>query len=221
MLAIDAKKRIVAEEKPSATRKQNFIPAVLYGYKVENMPISIDGKIFSHLYKEAGENTIVELNIEGKKYNVLIKDVQLEPVKDTFLHVDFYQVNMEKKITAFIPLIFEGESPLVKSGEAIMIKAMDEIEVECLPMDLLHEIKIDISVLESFEHSIHISDLQVSDKVKILAEPEESIISLSEPRAEVEETPGAEEGAELAEGEEKPAEGEEAPAKGEADNNSK
>ncbi len=184
MIAFSATKRSADKRDARQVRKQGLIPAVVYGQGMESLPVSVDYKLFNKIYNEAGENTIIELAVADKKYNVLVKDVQLEPVKDTFVHVDFYQINMKEKITVSIPLVFIGEVALVKSGEAIMIKAMDEVEVECLPGDMPHEITVDLSKLQKLEDSISIKDLQVSDKVEILAEPEESIVSLDVPREE-------------------------------------
>lgn len=184
MIVFSAKKRSADKRDARQVRKQGLIPAVVYGQGMESLPVAVDYKLFNKIYNEAGENTIIELAVDDKKYNVLVKDVQLEPVKDTFVHIDFYQINMNEKITVSIPLVFIGEVALVKSGEAIMIKAMDEVEVECLPGDMPHEIRVDLSKLQKLEDSISVKDLQVSDKVEILAEPEESIVSLDIPREE-------------------------------------
>lgn len=204
MIALIANKRT---EDVRQVRKQGFVPGVVYGQGMKSLSISVDYKLFKKVYSEAGENAVIELEIDGKKYNVLVKEVQLDPVRDTFLHVDFYQINMKEKTVVSIPLVLEGEVALVKSGEAILNKSMDEVEVECLPGDMPSEIKVDLSVLKTLDDSIYVKDLKVSDNVTILSEPEESIVSLSEPRAEEVETPVEAPAEADAEGKKKEAEG--------------
>ena len=118
--------------------------------------------------------------------NVLIYDVVKDPITDKFVHVDFYAVRMDKLITTEVPLIFEGESPAVETEEGVLIKSIIGIEVEALPADLPHEIRVDISTLKTFDDSIHIKDLKVSESVKILAEPEKVVASVTPPRSEEE-----------------------------------
>lgn len=200
MLELKAIKRDIAGERAKKIRKGNKIPCVLYGHGVDSLPMAIDYKDFVKVYNEAGENIVISLNVQGETYNVLVKDVQSDPVKDSYLHVDFYQINVNEKTTAFIPFNFIGEVEMVKTGQAILIKGMDEVEVEGLPLELPHEITVDLSVLKTLNDSIQIKDLQIAANIEILAEPEETIASLSEPRAEEEapvtvETEGQVEGA--------------------------
>jgi len=175
----------------------------LYGAKVKSTPLEIDYNEFKKIYEEAGESTIIKLKVQGAKgktkeeeKNVLIHDVSRDPVTDRFIHVDFYQVRMDKPITAEVPLIFEGESPAVEILEGTLVKNITEVEVEALPANLPSEIKVDISSLKTFDDLIKIKDLKISKDVKILAEPEEVVALVSPPRTEEE----------LAELEEKPEE---------------
>jgi len=199
MIEINAKIRETLGKKVKTLRKEGIIPAVLYGEKVKSVPLEVDYNEFEKVYKEAGESTIVKLKVKSKETkpsarlaarqadkNVLIYDVSKDPVTDKFTHIDFYAVRMDKLITTEVPLVFEGESPVVETEDGVLIKNITEVEVEALPTDLPREIKVDISTLRTFDDLIHIKDLKVSEGVKILAEPEEMIVSVIPPRSEEE-----------------------------------
>jgi large subunit ribosomal protein L25 len=98
------------------------------------------------------------------------------------IHADFYQVSMTEKLKAHVALEFIGESPAVKAMGGILVKVMNEIEVQCLPADLPHNIQVDIASLTDFSQAIHIRDLKLGDKVQILANPEEVIAKVQPPR---------------------------------------
>lgn len=174
----------------NALRKSGTIPAVLYGHGAENTSLSINLKEFSKIYKQAGESTIINLNIEkdGKveQRPVLIHDVDFEPVTDVLRHADFYVVKMDEVITATIPLVFVGESSAVKAMNGILLKNLHEIEIEALPKDLPHEIKVDISFIDSFDKYIHVKDLNLPTGVKVKGDPEEVIALVKPPRTEEE-----------------------------------
>lgn len=188
---LTAKIRETLGKKVKSLRKKGIIPAVLYGEKVKSIPLEVNYKEFEKVYEEAGESTIIKLKVQSPKSkvadkNVLIYDVSRDPVSDKFIHVDFYEVKMDKPITAEVPLVFEGEAPAVKNLEGVLIKNITEIEVEALPANLPHEIKVDISILNTFDDLIHIKDLKIPEGVKVLVNPEEIVALVSPPRSEEE-----------------------------------
>jgi large subunit ribosomal protein L25 len=186
-ITLKSKIREVVGKKVKKYRKEGLIPAVLYGHKIKSQNLWIDFLAFEKVYKQAGENTIIELDTEdGKKINALIQEVQVDPVKGNFSHIDFFQIKMDEKIEAEIPLTFIGESPAVKEMAGILIKSMDEILVSCLPGDLPKEFVVDISKLKTFEDHIKISDLDISEKVKVLVEIGTIVASVAPPRSEEE-----------------------------------
>lgn len=185
-IEIDAKIREALGKKVKTLREKGIIPAVLYGEKTKAISLEVNYKDFEKIYKEAGESTVIKLKTKEEAKNVLIHDVARDPVSDKFIHVDFYEVRMDKPITAEVPLVFEGEAPAVKNLEGILVKNIIEIEVEALPANLPHEIKVDISILNTFDDLIHIKDLKIPDSVKILVNPEEIVASVVPPRSEEE-----------------------------------
>lgn len=197
MPELNAKIRETLGKKVKFLRKEGIIPAVFYGAKTKSVPLEIDYSEFEKIYEEAGESTIIKLKIKDKKgqpmagqpkadKNVLIYDVAKDPVSDKFIHIDFYQVRMDKLITTEVLLVFKGESPVIEIEEGVLNKNITEVEVEALPANLPREIEVDISILKTFDDLIYIKDLKVSEGVKILAEPEEVVASVIPPRSEEE-----------------------------------
>ena len=186
---MNAQIRDVFGKKVKSLRERGLVPAILYGPGVENMALAVDLKEAEHIYKEAGENTIVKLKIKDDKIperNVLIYDVARETLSGQIIHFDFLQVRMDQVIKAVVPLEFTGESAAVKSEGGILVKNIHEVEVEALPTDLPHKITVDISSLNTFEDAILIKDLLVSAKVKILSDPELVVAQVQPPRSEAE-----------------------------------
>lgn len=164
-------------------RKSGMVPAVLYGHNVENQSLSVNQNEFEKVLRKAGESTIIDLLIdEGKPHPVLIHDVQRHFMYSTVDHIDFYQVSMTEKLKANIVLEFTGESEAVKAMGGTLFKNLSEVEVECLPADLPHNFVVDISPLKTFDDSITVADLQVSDKVEILTPKDEVIAKVQPPR---------------------------------------
>ncbi len=182
MLTLSAKIRKELGKKVKVLRKSGILPGVLYGPKIKvALPLELDYKTFEKVYNEAGESSLVSLEIEGKKSPVLIHEVARDPLTEKLIHVDFYQPRLEEKVEVTIPIIFEGESKAVKELGGTLVKNISELEVKALPQNLPHEIKVDISKLRTFEDNILVKDLIVPKEVKILKDPEETIAFVAEP----------------------------------------
>jgi len=184
---LEAKKRDVLGKKTKALRKLGLIPAIIYGHKAKNTLLSVDKGTFRDIYHQTGSSALVDLKIDdGETHKVLIHEPQTDPVSGEPIHIDFYQVRMDQKIKTEVPLVFVGESKAVKELEGNFVTPKDSVEIECLPNDLISEIKVDISPLETFEDSIQVKDLRVPDRITILDNPEETVSLVEEPRSEEE-----------------------------------
>lgn len=175
-------------KKNKALREKGLIPAVVYGSAEKSQPIEIELKNFEKVWREAGESSLIDLEVDGDKKNVLIKEVRLDPVSDKPTHADFYAVRMDKPIQAMVPIEFIGESPAVKNQGAILVKVAHELEVEALPANLPPHFEVDVSSLEKFDDRFLVKDLKLPEGVKVFANPEDVIALAEEPKAE-EETP--------------------------------
>jgi len=188
------------QQKAKRLRSKSRIPAVYYGQGQKNMHLTADYQTFRKLYKKAGSSTVIQLSVDGKKYPVLVHDVDYDAVTDQIAHIDFKHVDMNKEVTAEIKIEIIGVAPAVKNLGGTLEVNKHSLEIKCLPKDLIHSIQVDVSGLEELNSSIHVQDLKVPSTVEILAEPEETVVKVSVPRQEVEEEK-PEEAAEVAEGE--------------------
>ena len=184
METLEAKKRD-NKENLDKIRKGGEMPAVFYGRKTESTSITIPAGKFKSVWKEAGESTVFTLKIDGKELQVLIHDIDIHPVTDEVRHVDFYVVEKGQMVKVAVSIEFVGESPAVKKLGGTLIKVLHEIEVEAEPKDLPKNIEIDISSLENFGDHIAIKDLKLPTEVKILADSEDVIVSVSEAKEEI------------------------------------
>jgi len=191
-LELTVQKRNIFGKKLTSLRGSDFIPAIVYGHNFDSIPLQVKYLDFEKVFKKAGETTMIYLKYNGESYPVVVKDIQKDSVTDRVIHIDFYRVSLKEKITANVPLVFVGESEAVKVG-GVLVKVIDEVEVEAFPQDLPHQLEVDISGLKNFGDDILIKDLKISDKVEILAKPDEVVATVQEPRKEeVEEAPAAE-----------------------------
>jgi large subunit ribosomal protein L25 len=186
-ISLKSKVREIVGKNLNKMREEGFIPAVMYGHKIKPQNISVNYLDFKKVYDKAGENTVIELDLgESKKYNVIIHDIQLDPLSQKFSHIDFFQIRMDEEIEAEIPLEFIGESVAIKELGGMLVKTMDAITVKCLPADLPAKFEVDISKIKTFDDHILIKDLSISDKIKLMAEPETVIALVEAPRSEEE-----------------------------------
>lgn len=187
-IKLDSKIRTLTGKKTEEVRDAGKIPAVIYGHGVKNKNLELDYNTFDKVFKEAGESTIIDLNVDGETVKVVVSAVQYEAVKDTYRHVDFHQIRMDEKLTANIELKFVGEPKAVKDLGGILVHNISEVEIKCLPADLINEIEVDVSGLDNFGDSVVFSELKVSDKIEILGHDENDVVAMvSEPREEIEE----------------------------------
>jgi len=164
---------------------EGLVPGVIYGPKIESVSVSIKAPELLKIWKEAGESSIIEAKIGTESHDVLIHDVQLEPVSNEIMHIDFYAIERGKNITVYVAIEFFGESPAEKAGE-VLNKTMHEIEVESMPRNLPKSIKVDLSTLVDIHSKITVADLPALEGVEFLAEPDETIASISEAKEEAE-----------------------------------
>lgn len=178
LLVLDAKTRDT-NGKAKILRRNDLIPAVCYGRGFGNRSLEVGYQNFRKLFKEAGSSQVFNLNIDGEKVPVLVQEVAYNPVTDRFDHIDFLQIDMKKKVTATVPVEITGLSPAIKNFNAVVTIVKHEIEVKCLPMDIPHDVTIDVSKLENLGDSVHIKDLNLGDKVEIMEDPEDTLVSVN------------------------------------------
>lgn len=179
MLTLAVQKRDDTSAGAPALLRAGSIPAVVYGAHQTSTPITVDARAFGKVFREAGEATIVSLDGLGSPLATLIHEVDLDPLTSHPRHVDFYAVTKGEKVQVAIPLTFIGESPAVEAG-ANLVKVMHELEVEADPMNLPHDIEVNIATLAALGDKIHVSDLVLPAGVTLVAPPEEVVALVQE-----------------------------------------
>ncbi|MCU0679475.1 MAG: 50S ribosomal protein L25 [Planctomycetes bacterium] len=173
-------------------RRAGFIPGVLYGSGRENLSLKVKRANLEKAYELAGEATLLDLAIDGREtVPAVFKEVQRDPLKRSIIHADFYQVNMKNKLEVEVPLHFIGEAKAVKELGATLVKNMENIEIRCLPGDLIDKIEVDISGLATFNDQIKISELKVPSSIEIINHPDDVVALVMAPAAEEAPAPAA------------------------------
>lgn len=166
-------------------RSRGLIPGVLYGTGKAAVPVAVSPREITAILRSAsGGNTLFDLDLGGTRRKVILKEFQREPLRGQLLHADFYEVALDKALEVKVPIELEGVPVGVKLQGGIVDFVTRELEVECLPVDIPERITVDISHLELGKH-LRVSDLKLSDKVKILVEPDVVVAHVVLPRAEV------------------------------------
>ena len=181
-LTISASTRAERGRHVHAVRREGLVPAVLYGHNLETSSIATDGRTLERTWRRAGRTHLVDLVVDGgKARKVLIRDIQFNPRTNAPLHVDFYAVNLKEKLTAEVPVVVVGDSPVVseqKIGQ--VLQTLTHLRVECLPQDLPAQITIDVTPLDHVEAHITVGELQLPPGVALVhADPDEILVKIS------------------------------------------
>ncbi len=164
------------------TRSSGQIPAVIYGADLSAESLAVEPIQFKKMYSEAGSASLIDMIIDGKDAGkALVQEVQYDPISGRIVHVDFRRINMNKEMTAKVALRFVGEVPVIKASGGTLVMNISEVEVKCLPKDLVSHIDIDVTGLTSFEHSITIKDIQAPAGIKIMSPAPEALVAKPTP----------------------------------------
>jgi large subunit ribosomal protein L25 len=186
-VTLSAKTRDVLGRKTNKGRKEGLIPSVVYGRGIASVNLWVNALDFLRLVKKYGESTMFSLEIDEKNNrNVIIYEIQNDPMSGNPIHLDFFQVRMDEEIEKEVELNYIGESEAVATLGGVLVKSIAEITVKCLPADLPSHIDVDISVIKTFDDHICISDLKISDKVSVEIDPETVVALVNPPRSESE-----------------------------------
>lgn len=167
-------------------RAAGRLPGVLYGQGVDSVSIVVDKVQFEKLYDEAGEASLIDFTVEGGKepVKVLIQDVQYDPVKQKPIHFDLRQIRMDKEMEVAIELRFVNEAPAVKAEGGTLVKSMEELNIHCLPNDLVSSVDVDLSVLKTFDDAICVKDIKLPIGIKVMDNLEATIATVARPLTE-------------------------------------
>jgi len=171
--------------KRSELKADRKIPAIVYGKKFPSTSISIDEGVFAKIFKESGFTHIIDLAIGTKKQSVLVHDVQRHPVSGDMTHIDFLAIATGEKLTIEIPLTLTGNAPALRDG-LLVEQLMDEVEVKCLPENLVDSFEVDVTALTVEGDIIQLKDVKIDTaKYEILTDLEQPVVTVLAPSDEV------------------------------------
>lgn len=201
-MKLKAEKREITGKKVKKLRSEGKVPASVYGPSLESQNITLDAKEFGKVFDSRGYSKFIQLELEGHKdpVRVLVKSVNIHPLKDHYVEVSLYAVDEGKKITVDVPVVLEGEAPAVKQNIGFLVQQMDSISLYCLPKNLPEELIVDISGLVEIGDSITVNEIEIGEDVELSSgvEPTNAIAFIAAPQKEIveEEPETSEEGEE-------------------------
>ncbi|MDY6864109.1 MAG: 50S ribosomal protein L25/general stress protein Ctc [Thermodesulfobacteriota bacterium] len=169
-------------------RQRGMVPAVIYGHNTKPISLSIDEPALKKVAKsEAGLTRLIDLTIENGgeepiKKIAMIKDIQVGPVKRNYIHVDFYAIQMDEKITVQVKLHLSGKAKGVEEG-GILQHTLREIEISCLPERIPEHVDVDISSLKIGD-SLHVQDISLPEGIDVLTDSGHVLVTILPPIVE-------------------------------------
>lgn len=191
-LELKAELRQLGKGHAKNLRQQGLVPAVMYGKDKNTELLQIEARSLARVLSVAGTHQLIAVQVANKKpVMTLARDIQKDVIKREYLHVDFYMVQMDQKVEAQIPIRLVGEAPAVDLG-GVLTQGLDQLDVECLPGDLVNFIEVDISGLAEFNDTLTVADMVVPGTITVLSDPESMVAKVEPPRIVEEEAEGEE-----------------------------
>jgi large subunit ribosomal protein L25 len=179
-IELKVEKRDVTGKKVRFLRNKGVVPVHLFGHNVDSMTLQGDAAVVGKVIARAGGTRLIDLKVgkSQKNHNVMVREVQKDPIRGDLIHVDFYEVNMSEKIRVEVPIIIVGESPALKVRENMLYVTLNSLHIECLPDKMPDRIPVDISIIKEVEQSVHVKDIVIPD-VKVMNDPDLVIAKVS------------------------------------------
>jgi len=174
-ISLAAEHRTAVRKGLGSLRRSGQLPAVLYGVNKEPQSIQLNSREASKIINRIFGTVLIDLQLDGGARKALLREVQRNFITDEILHVDFYEVAMDRTMRVKVPVRLVGAAPAVVTLGGILVRGLSEIEIECLPNDLIEEVDVDLAVLKEIGDNIHVSDLKVPDNIKIITHADEQI----------------------------------------------
>lgn len=171
--------------------KDGFVPAVVYNAKTESKNIMLDTSTAKQILKNATSTTILDIELDGKSFKVVVKEIDINPITEELRHISFFEIDESKDMVFSIPFEIIGISPAVKNNLGVLVEVMDSIEVRCKVNDLIPSIKVDISGLEHPGQSISIDELEIPKNISLINEElkNATVVTITEMQEEIVSTP--------------------------------
>jgi large subunit ribosomal protein L25 len=179
-IELKVEKRDVLGKKVKFLRKKGMVPVHLFGHNIDSLALQGEAAVLSKVISQAGKTRLVNLQVgqSEKSRNVMVREVQKDPIRGGLIHVDLYEVNMDEKIRVEVPIVIVGEAPALKIRENMLYQTLNSLNIECLPGRMPDRISVDISTLTEAEQAVHVEDVSLPD-VTVLNDPDLTIVKIS------------------------------------------
>src|SRR3989338_3670348 len=174
-IELTATKRTVTGKQVGQLRRSGKLPGVLYGPGVEPQPIQLDTREATRTIRHIIGARLIDMTLEGQPRKVLVREIQRDSIRGDFLHVDFYAVDMDRQLRVKIPINLVGNSPAVTGLSGVLVHGLTDLEVECLPRDLIPSVDADLGELKEIGNSIHVRALYLPKTIRVLTDPDELV----------------------------------------------
>jgi large subunit ribosomal protein L25 len=173
--------REVLGKKVRFLRREGVVPLHLFGHGIESLALQCDSAQIRRVLAQAGQTRLISLKIDKarKPRNIFVRQIQRNPITDELLHVDLYQVRMEEQLKVDVPIVLVGEAPALKTKGTILVQELDSLAVESLPDKIPARVEVNISSLTQVEQAIHVKDILLGDGVKIIDDPEQTVLRIT------------------------------------------
>ena len=178
-----AQKRQALGKKNRQLRRQGFVPGIVYGPSTEPMSVQFPYRAVELMLMDAGGTNLIDIEVDGAVYPSLAREVQRDVVRGDILHVDFLAVDQSQRISVEVPIVMEGESPVVVAREGILITGRSSLTLEVYPSDIRDRILIDLSTLTEMGAEVLVRDLSFGENVTVHNDPNEMLAKIVQPAA--------------------------------------
>lgn len=178
-IVVQAETREVVGKKVNRLRREGILPAVIYGNKIDTKVISMDFREASKALTGLSSSSLVEIQLDGKAHTVIVREKQMNYIRDEIIHVDFQEVSLTEKLRASVVVRTEGIAPALEELDSMLVTGLTEIEVEAFPQDLPESFTVDVSGLLNVGDSITVKDIPLVKNVEILSDPDEMLIQVT------------------------------------------
>ncbi|MEK7518276.1 MAG: 50S ribosomal protein L25 [Patescibacteria group bacterium] len=179
-LKLAVEKRKILGKNVKKLRRDDILPANIYGKNIKSLAVQVSYKEFEKVYKEAGETRLIDVEIAQDIKPSLIHNLQQDYYNHRILHVDFYQVNLKEKVKTMVPIITQGVARAVADKLGLLLQPLSQIEIEALPTDLPENIEVNVGNLAAVNDQITVKDLKAPTGVAILTKQDQVVVKIGE-----------------------------------------
>jgi large subunit ribosomal protein L25 len=188
---LTATPRTVKGKQVGQLRRAGLLPGVVYGPGVEPAAVQLNTREASRILRKVHGAELIDLEMDGATRKVLVQDLQRDAIRGDFLHADFYAVDMNRTIRVRIPIRLVGTSAAVTRDSGVLVRGITELEVECLPGNLVTALEADLGALETIGKAIFVRELNVPKDIKVLTDPDDLVARVTYQAKEEDLTPVA------------------------------